>query len=80
MDWVISALTIVSMELIARKHWYGWGLGIFNQFLWCYVLVWDKQMYGLTPIPLILFWRYSVALLRWKREALCIVGATTVMQ
>ena len=68
MDWVISVITITSMELIARRHWYGWGLGLVNQFLWAYLLIYEKRLYGLCVIPLVLIWRYSVALMRWRRE------------
>lgn len=68
MDWLISVITITSMELIARKHWYGWGLGLINQGFWGYFMVYEKQAYGLLPISLVLTWRYSVAMLRWRRE------------
>ena len=68
MDWLISLITITSMELIARRHWQGWGLGLVNQAFWGYYMIYDKQAYGLLPITVILTWRYSVALMRWKRE------------
>lgn len=68
MDWVIACITIASMELIARKHWYGWALGMVNQPIWLWFVVYDKQMYGLAIIPVVLFWRYSVALIKWRKE------------
>lgn len=68
MDWVISIFTITSMELIARRHWQGWLCGLINQGFWGYFMIWEKQAYGLLPISIVLTWRYSVAMLRWKRE------------
>jgi len=69
MDWLISCLTITGMELIARKHWQGWAVGLANQGLWAYFMVYQKQAYGLIPISVVLTWRYSVALRKWRREA-----------
>lgn len=66
MDWLTGALTILAMELIARKHWQGWAVGLANQVFWAW-LVWDRQMWGLAPLTAILTWRYSVALIRWRR-------------
>jgi hypothetical protein len=69
MDWLISCITITSMELIARRKWYGWSLGLLNQGFWGYFMVYQKEAYGLLPICLVLTWRYSVAMLKWRREA-----------
>lgn len=68
MDYVVGAITVVAMELIARRRWEGWALGLVNQTLW-FTLCWKKQLWGLILIPLILTWRYSVALYRWRRDA-----------
>ena len=69
MDWLIAGITILSMELIGRKHWAGWAVGMVNQPIWLWFVVYDKQMYGLAIIPVVLFWRYSVALVKWRRDA-----------
>lgn len=68
MDWLTGALTVVAMELVGRKHWQGWLVGLLNQGLWAY-LIWDRALWGLAPLTLILSWRYTAALLRWRREA-----------
>lgn len=34
MDWITGAITAMSMELIARRRWEGWALGLLNQGLW----------------------------------------------
>lgn len=67
MDYVVGAITIVAMELVARRRWEGWALGLCNQTLWLW-LCWQKELWGLIVIPIILSWRYSVALYRWKSE------------
>lgn len=69
MDWVLSCMTILAMELIARRHWQGWAVGLANQGLWFWIIVWEKQLWGLSLITVVLTWRYTVALLRWRREA-----------
>lgn len=65
-DWLTGIMTILAMELVARRHWQGWAVGLANQVLWG-VLIWQRELWGLAPLCLILSWRYSVALVRWKR-------------
>ena len=67
MDWITGGLTIWAMELIGRKDWRGWLVGIFNQGLWLWLIL-DRKLWGLLPLTLILSWRYAAALLRWKRD------------
>ncbi len=69
MDWVTGALTLLGMELIARRDWRGWAVGLVNQALWAYVIVWRAELWGLAPLTVILAWRYGAALGRWRREA-----------
>lgn len=69
MDWLLSINTIIAMELIARKKWYGWAVGLVNQTLWFYVIVWQQQLYGLAVLTAVLTWRYSVALMKWRNDA-----------
>ena len=68
MDWLLACNTILSMELIARRKWYGWAVGLINQAFWFYVIVWQKELYGLALLTVVLTWRYTVALIRWKHE------------
>lgn len=69
MDWLTGALTVLAMELVARKSWHGWAVGLANQACWLY-LVWTRELWGLLPLTLILTWRYTAALVRWRREAI----------
>jgi hypothetical protein len=68
MDWLTGGLTVLAMELVGRKRWEGWAVGLVNQAFWAY-LIWDRALWGLAPLSAILTWRYTVALLRWRREA-----------
>ena len=55
------------MELVGRKRWQGWAVGLVNQAFWLY-LVYDRALWGLLPLTAVLTWRYSAALVRWRRE------------
>ncbi len=45
-----------------------WAVGLANQGLWFYLIVWKQQLWGLAPLTALLTWRYTVALIRWRRE------------
>jgi len=77
MDYFVSLVTIASMELLARRRWEGWALGLCNQVLW-FILCWHKELWGLLLVPVILTWRYSVALYRWRSESKSAAPATSV--
>lgn len=68
MDWITGALTVVAMELVARRRWEGWALALATQGFWLW-LVWSNSLWGLLPLTVILSWRYSVALVRWRGQA-----------
>ena len=67
MDWITGCMTILAMELLARKRWEGWAVGMLNQSLWLYLIV-SRELWGLLPLTVILTWRYSVALIRWRKD------------
>lgn len=66
LDWVTGAMTLLAMELVARKRWEGWAVGLANQGLWL-GLIYTRQLYGLLPLTLLLTWRYAVAIRRWRQ-------------
>lgn len=68
MDLLTGILTICSVELLARKRWHGWLLGLLNQPCWLWV-IYSKGAWGLLPLTLWLTVRYTFALIRWRREA-----------
>lgn len=67
MDWITGAMTILAMELVARRRWEGWAVGLANQTLWLW-LIYTRGLWGLLPLTAILSWRYTVALVRWRAE------------
>ena len=68
MDWLVGGMTLIAMELIARKRWEGWAVGLVNQGLWAYLIVYQQKLYGLALLTVILTWRYSVALIKWRKD------------
>lgn len=68
MDWLTGIGTLTAMELIGRKMWQGWLVGLANQVFWL-SLIYQRELWGLLPLTLILIWRYVVALRKWRREA-----------
>lgn len=67
MDWLTGAMTVLAMELVARRRWQGWAVGLVNQAFWLTLII-DRRMWGLLPLTAILGWRYTVALVRWRKE------------
>lgn len=67
MDWITGLMTVLAMELLARKRWEGWVVGLCNQVLWAW-LIYERQLYGLAPLTVILTWRYLVALGKWRSD------------
>lgn len=68
MDWITGAITILAMELLARKRWEGWAVGLANQGLWLWLIA-SRELWGLLPLTAILTWRYAVALRKWRGES-----------
>lgn len=67
MDWITGIGTLCAMELIGRKRWEGWAVGLGNQTFWL-CLIYDRKLWGLLPLTFALIWRYTVALRKWRRE------------
>lgn len=67
LQWFVSASTIATVELIARKRVEGWWMGTASQALWVALIVVTEQ-WGLLPVTLVLLWRYMAGLFRWARE------------
>lgn len=63
-----SIVTILGMQLLKRKDWRGWAIGLGNQALWL-VLIIQTRAWGLLILTVALVWTYSTALIQWRREA-----------
>jgi len=68
MDWIAAILTITSCELLTRKLWYGWIVGLLNQAVWYYVS-YSNGLYGMFALTIALTCMSVRALIRWRREA-----------
>lgn len=65
MDWLTGIMTVIAMELVARKMWQGWAVGLCNQVFWL-GLIFERELWGLLPLTAVLTWRYVAALRRWR--------------
>ena len=66
MDWIVSVLTIIQMQLIAKRRWEGWFLALINSGLWM-ILSYQQQLYGLMLLQLVLSGQFALALVNWTR-------------
>lgn len=62
-----SAVTVLAMQLLARKDRRGWIVGLANQVLWVTV-IWRSQTWGLLVLTFVLIYTYVYALIRWQRD------------
>ena len=70
MDYVVSLICIAKTELVARKHWQGWLLGIMNQALWITISL-QNELYGLLPLSMYMLARYGLAARSWAERGRC---------
>jgi len=68
MDWLCGFMTWASMFLVSRKRWEGWAVGLCSEVVWG-VLIYQRELWGLVPLNLVLFWTYTNALIEWRAEA-----------
>lgn len=64
LPWVVSVVTIVSMQLAGRKDPRAWLVGLANQGLWL-LLIWQTQAWGLLLLLVALVWTYTQNYRRW---------------
>lgn len=64
--WLLSAWTVLTLELLARMNRWGFVSGLASQGLWL-VFDWRIGAYGLMPLALILGWRYVAGWRRWSK-------------
>lgn len=67
MDWIVSVLTIIQMQMIANRLWQGWVVALVNSGLWM-ILSYQQGLWGLVALQLVLSAQFSLALARWARE------------
>jgi len=62
-----SIVTLIGMQLVAKKRWEGWAVGLANQALW-FALIIQTRSWGLLVLMAALIWIYSRALIDWRRN------------
>ena len=62
-----SAMTILSMHFVGKKHAFGWKLGLANQGLWAALIV-DRRAWGLFILSAFLVVVYARNLWLWTRS------------
>lgn len=73
--WLISISTVTSILLSGYPQHLkkSWWLGIFNQFLWGY-LIYDKKTYGLIPTGLMILLANSWNLYKYRYKQVVKTG------
>ena len=65
--WVVSIITVISVELTIRKQWWGWLLALFNQVLW-FILIVSTRQWGLLLLNAYMAVQGARGAVRWYRE------------
>lgn len=60
--------TVASMELLKRKHYYGWYVSIANQFCWLTINV-EKSLWAFLLLNAYIVYTSGHAIILWKRHA-----------
>jgi len=68
MAWIVSLITIVSVELTVRKNWIGWVLAGVNQLLWLILIVTTEQ-WGLLPLNAYMAMQSCRGAYAWRKQA-----------
>lgn len=68
LPWLMSAITIVAIELQGRKWPRAWMLSLAGQVFWFLWIACSKQ-WGFLPMTSILSVQYIRNHIKWKREA-----------
>lgn len=68
MDWIASIFTIIGIELLRRKMWQGFLVGLLNEISWAYIAI-TKEVYGLLLLVVVLSVQYSWAIYTWRKTS-----------
>jgi nicotinamide riboside transporter PnuC len=67
MDWIAAIFTIIGIELLRRKMWQGFLVGLLNEISWAYIAI-NKEVYGLLLLVAVLSVQYSWAIYTWRKS------------
>lgn len=65
-DWIVSLTTVIGVELLARRKWYGWLFGLCNQAVWL-AFIFSKEQYGLLPLNIMMICLNIRGMVTWLR-------------
>lgn len=65
-DWIVGITTLISIELMVRKHYAAWWTGLLNQLVWSWY-IYETQEYGLIPMNIALYIQNARGLLAWSK-------------
>lgn len=68
LPWLMSAVTIVAIEMQGRKWPRAWALSLAGQGFW-FVWIWASGQWGFMPMAAVLCFQYARNHLRWNRPA-----------
>jgi hypothetical protein len=68
MEWAYAVLTVITSELLARKSWHGWGVGLVNDGFWFW-WAYSGGHWGMFSLTAVCTLQSVRGLLRWRREA-----------
>ena len=67
MAWIVSILTIISMELMIRKHRAAWVVSLANQALWLIYICLLRE-WGLLPLNAAMWVQSIRGLRQWRHS------------
>lgn len=67
LPWFISGITLTSMWMAGNKSPNAWLLGLFNQILWCSLMV-HAHLWGLLPTSIGIVIIYTRNLIKWRAD------------
>jgi hypothetical protein len=70
MDWILSALVVLTNILIGKKNKWGWIIGSITSFLWIvYALfILNPAQYGLVPSAILNLIISILSSIKWFKE------------
>ena len=67
LDVLAALMTLISINLVARKKRIGFLVGAAAEPVWCY-LMWRAEYWGLFSLGVVFFVQYFWAYIKWRRE------------
>ncbi len=66
-DWIAGFFTLVSLELVTRRKWQGWAVGLAGQVAW-FAYIFNSAAWGLLSVTALMTIRYYRSMIAWRSE------------